>query len=276
MLGLSRQYVGQLVKRPKPGPAIVFPAPTIASAPKEVPPVTVTPPAAPPPAVPEAPKGDGAPTLKSILDAAGAGSPGYVPEAGGAPPVAPPPPAPGAPQASYDPEDAEAARALIAEGQQALGETIAVYAYGMKADDPRLKGFQETNAFLKIALKRNDENIAVVGKLTKGLPGLAIGAFLEILRVARVVRSFDKGPAEETPLRPAASPASSPGTVADEPGDADEGGGGEPRFSIARAAAAAAAKSAGAEVQELERPDDDDEPEPARFSITQAKMNARS
>jgi hypothetical protein len=86
-----------------------------------------------------------------------------------------------------DPEDIEAGRELIKMLRFKLGKWVAKMVYSVKADDPRLAQFEEDNGFLKVAMKRNADKAAPIGKLSKGWKGIIIGLILE---GARVVATF--------------------------------------------------------------------------------------
>lgn len=230
MLGLSRQYIGKLVSGKGAAPMNSKPAPALTAAPLSPSPAPPAPAVATPTEPPPAAAGDGAAkplSLAEILARAKAGAPGTPPQQPAAAPGAPPPPA-AAP--AIDPRDVEAANALIAEGQTFLVESIAVYGFGLKSTDPRLKEVQEPNAFMKIALKRNEDKTSGLGALAGGWKGLIAGVVLEIFRVSRFFRG--RG------VKPPAGGGEPPGvTEPEEEDDAPvpevvDGGG----FNIARAA----------------------------------------
>lgn len=229
MIGCSRQYVGNLVKKPKAAKpaAPAPPARPAAPAPEPARPELVVVPSTGD-ASPTGSPSDAKPlTLAEILARAGAGAPGAAPPPPGAAPAAPgAPPPPVAP--AIDPKDAEAADALLKEGQSFLVESVAVYGFGMSMDDPRLAPLKSPNVFLKISLDRNQDKTAWLGKLTGGIKGLVIGGLLECFRAARHIRGLGVKPV---------SPASSAGApaVEEEPAEEEEvvdGGG----FDIRKAA----------------------------------------
>jgi len=129
------------------------------------------------------------------------------------PPVPPPTPGPSA-YAALDPEDVEAGRELLKMLRFKLGKWVAKMVYSIKEDDARLKQFEEDNGFLRVAMKRNQDKAAPIGKLSKGWKGIIIGLVLE---GARVIAAFGMDGPDKKGEDKADSPAASPPKAADAP-----------------------------------------------------------
>lgn len=231
ILGLSRQYVGQLVKNRKAKmnvpPAAPSPAPSLAPSPS-----APTIPELPPTAAPEVPAENtaGAPSLAQILEEANAPPPGA--------PLPPPPPIPAAVPLAYDPEDAAAGAELLEMGRGGLAAYVGTRIFGLKADDPRLDALREPNKFLARALKRNESKTALLGSLTGGLLGLGIGYAAEIGRAILHFAGLGLEPLAQPSKDVPPPPAAAPGADDDDDDEPPAGG-----FSISAAKAAAERRS---------------------------------
>lgn len=225
-LGLSRQYIGKIVKEMTMKPAAApAPAPVISPA------IPLSPPPAPSPEAPSAPVAPGAPkpkTLQDLLREMNGGGPAAAP--GAAPAGLPPPPS--AP-AEYDREDAEAGAELFEMARGGVSTYIGTRIYGLKPEDPRLDALRTPNKFLARAVKRNEAKAAVVGKLTGGWLGLAIGTGAEVLRALLHFAGLGLNPVIAPPLvpPPPKSAAAAAEADAEEEGTPTETGG----FSISEA-----------------------------------------
>lgn len=178
LLGVSRQRITQLyaawLKRKEPKMETVKVAPAAPT-----PPPVESPPVPPPRDINEvlAPVG-GAPVPP-------AAPPPTTPPKESPPQDAPPPPAPG--PEPVDPEDAAAGRDLVKWFVRGFKEGLARLVFKIKKDDPRMTEIREENEFLRIAIKRNSEKAAPLGKLTKGPVGLLIGSVIESIKMAFVI-----------------------------------------------------------------------------------------
>jgi hypothetical protein len=178
LLGISRQRVTQLYAawtkkkgapkmEPKPPPPVVQPEAPAVPTPTDInavlSPIGGSGALPPPPPPPVAPGPDDV-VFK------------YVPD-DGAPPQGEP----------VDAEDAAAGRDLVRWFVRGFKEGLARWMFKIKKDDPRMAEIREENEFLRIAIKRNSEKAAPLGKLTKGPWGLAIGSLIETIKMAFVI-----------------------------------------------------------------------------------------
>lgn len=166
----------------------------------------------PPPAPPESPPVPHPKDINEVLAPTGGG--GTVPPPTPAPQPSPepkpdvPPDAPPPPQGEpVDPEDAAAGRDLVRWFVRGFKEGLARWVFKIKKEDPRMQDIREENEFLRIAIKRNSERAAPLGKLTKGPVGLVIGSVIESIKMAFVIGdSPDDLPVTPHQVKPAAPP----------------------------------------------------------------------
>jgi hypothetical protein len=105
-----------------------------------------------------------------------------------------------------DPEDAAAGRDLLKYLIRVGRDAVAKFVYNCKPDDPKMLELKDPNEFLKLALKRNQDKAAPLGKLTRGWWGLGIGAILEGLRLILIADPGESKPEEKKPEAPKAGP----------------------------------------------------------------------
>ncbi len=200
LMGCGRNRVQQLVKKAG-GVLVQKPKPVVLA--QEAPHVPADPGGVPPVAPAGAPRETAPPPdLKAVLAATG---------------QSPDPPRPSiavdavphVEQSEVDRqlerEDAEAGAELLKLIPVTLGEAAAKYIYRVDPDDPRLEDLKESNGFLRVTLKRNEDKAAPLGWLTRGWKGLAIGFAIEIGRVVMRLSPITAKPGEPSPEDPPAT-----------------------------------------------------------------------
>jgi hypothetical protein len=207
LMGVSAPRINALLKTKKyAAPSLAAPVAMLRNPPAYTPPPVLPPPVTPAAdaaALPPGPVAEPSSMADVMAPLADSGPGPAASGAAAAPPA--PPGATSAALAAVDQDDVDAGREIFKLFKIKLGKWSAKMVYGIKEEDPRLRGFDEDNAFLRIAAKRNQEKAAPIGKLTKGYKGLVIGLIIE---VARVVIKF--GVAEWTAAVEAAKNAPPP------------------------------------------------------------------
>jgi hypothetical protein len=124
---------------------------------------------------------------------------------------------PVAPVSAVDPDDVKAGRALLKLLNINVGKATAQLVYDVPEGDPRLAEFNEHNGFMKVAMERNSDKAAPVGKLSSGWKGILIGLIAEGVRVVAKFgwAEFKEKMAEEKAKVEANPPA--PAAVAETP-----------------------------------------------------------
>jgi hypothetical protein len=95
------------------------------------------------------------------------------------------------PVSGVDPDDVEAGRELLKLVRLNMGALTAKLVYKVKETDPRLEAFKQENGFLRVALKRNQEKAAPLGKLAAGWKGIILGFAAEVVKVVMTFGSDD-------------------------------------------------------------------------------------